>query len=79
MHAENRTNLGVLIYATVQQILATAKRDDLKATGAIVSHHSTGGLLVVMVNKKVILEAGTLQSPQLLIVSGCQSYADFEI
>jgi choline dehydrogenase-like flavoprotein len=79
MHAENRTNLEVLTYATAQQILTTAEGDDLKAAGAIVSHHSTGELLVVMANKKVILAARTFQSPQLLMVSVCHSYANFEI
>jgi hypothetical protein len=46
MHAENRTNLEVLTYATAQQILTTAEGDDLKAAGAIVSHHSTGNCLL---------------------------------
>lgn len=76
--AENRTNLEVLTYATVQQILTTGEGDSLQAIGAVVSHESTGEDFVALANKEVILAAGTFQTPQLLMISVRASSPDFK-
>ena len=67
--AMNRTNLDVLIYATVSQIIITGSSSSLKAFGIVATSQSTGEILVLSASKEVILSAGAFQTPQLLMVS----------
>ncbi|CZR57701.1 related to Versicolorin B synthase [Phialocephala subalpina] len=67
---QNRTNLGILTYATVSQVVTNGTGDELRAIGVAVTHQTTGSVMFVAANKEVILSAGTFQSPQLLMVSG---------
>jgi choline dehydrogenase-like flavoprotein len=64
--AENRTNIEVLTYATVQQVVMSGEGEDLRATG-VVALKSTGESVVVMADKEVVLAARTFQSPQLMV------------
>lgn len=67
--AMNRTNLDVLTYATVTNILTAGNSTSLKALGVVATSQSTGEVLVIVANEEVILSAGTFQTPQLLMVS----------
>jgi choline dehydrogenase-like flavoprotein len=65
----DRTNLDVLTYATVTNILTAGNSTSLKAFGVVAASQSTGEVLVIVPDKEVILSAGTFQTPQLLMVS----------
>ena len=71
MKSKNRTNLEVLTYATVLQIVILGERDTSQAVGVAVSRQNTGEIVFVSANKEVILAAGTFQTPQLLMISVC--------
>lgn len=67
--AMNWTNLDVLTYATVSNIIIAGNSSDLRAYGVVATLQSTGEILVLYAGKEVILSAGTFQTPQLLMVS----------
>ena len=58
----NRSNLAVFNFTLAQRIIFNHRKE---ATGVLVNNDS-----FIMANKEVILSAGFVQSPQLLLVSG---------
>jgi choline dehydrogenase-like flavoprotein len=70
MQAQNRTNLDVVPYGLVQQILTTGNGSDISVTGVYLSSQSTGQVITVSARKEVIVSGGAFQSPQLLMLSG---------
>jgi choline dehydrogenase-like flavoprotein len=70
MVAQNRTNLDVIPYGLVQEILTTSNDSDIRATGVYLTSQSTGQVLVVQARNEVIVSCGAFQSPQLLMLSG---------
>jgi choline dehydrogenase len=65
----DRENLVVLPHARVQRILLDDSGDGLVATG--VEYRTAGGALeTVTATKEVVLSAGAIGSPQLLLLSG---------
>ncbi|KAI9148975.1 GMC oxidoreductase [Paramyrothecium foliicola] len=70
MQAKNRQNLKVLTMSPVQQIILEVTDDAVKATGVVYLDYATGQALNATANKEVILSAGALTTPQLLMLSG---------
>jgi choline dehydrogenase-like flavoprotein len=64
----HRTNLHILTNATVMEILFDSENEIMVATGARVRYD--GIETIIHANKEVILCAGSVQSPQLLELSG---------
>ncbi len=64
-----RENLVVVPYAQVQRILLGESADGLVATG-VEYRTSDGALETVTATKEVVLSAGAIGSPQLLMLSG---------
>lgn len=64
----SRENLHVFTDTTVLKLLLEKGDSDLEATGASVSHD--GKIHEIKAKREVILSAGTIQSPQLLEISG---------
>jgi len=67
--AMNRTNLDVLTYATVSNIIIAGNVTSKRTYGVVATSQGTGEVLVLLAAKEVILSAGTFQTPQLLMVS----------
>lgn len=63
-----RPNLLVLCEAVVEEIILERVGDDWLATGARFTHR--GQSHVVSASREVVLSAGTIQSPQILELSG---------
>jgi choline dehydrogenase-like flavoprotein len=64
----HRTNLHILTNATVMEILFDSENEIMVATGARVRYD--GIETIIHASKEVILCAGSVQSPQLLELSG---------
>lgn len=64
----HRPNLLVLCEAVVEDIILEQRGDDWLATGAHFTHR--GQRHAVSASREVILSAGTVQSPQILELSG---------
>ncbi len=62
--ARNRSNLSVVTGAHVEKVVTDGKR----AVG--VSYHNGARKVTLAANREVLLSAGALQSPQLLMLSG---------
>lgn len=67
-----RSNLAILVNATVTQIVfsSTSAAGNLTATGVSYVTTTDGVTHTVNVGKEVILSAGVIGSPQILMVSG---------
>ncbi|KAK3306255.1 glucose-methanol-choline oxidoreductase [Chaetomium strumarium] len=70
MEAKERPNLRVLPFSPVQQLILEEGAGKLKATGVVYLDYLGGRTLNVTVNKEVIMSAGSIQTPQLLMLSG---------
>jgi choline dehydrogenase-like flavoprotein len=66
--ASRRTNFHVLTGAQATKILFNSSGNDIKATG--VSFVSNGASFTAKASKEVVLSAGSVQTPQLLELSG---------
>ncbi len=66
---ESRANLTIITHAHVTRVLLSDGNDDLKATG-IEYRDRDGGLHQVTASREVILSAGAVGSPQILMLSG---------
>lgn len=64
----SRKNLHVFTNTTVLKVLLEKGDSDLRATGASVCHDQH--ICELQARREVILSAGTIQSPQLLEISG---------
>ncbi|CAG5179622.1 uncharacterized protein ALTATR162_LOCUS9378 [Alternaria atra] len=70
MQARNRPNLKVLEMSPVQQVILEKAGDAVVATGVVYIDYATGQTLNATAKKEVILSAGALKTPQLLMLSG---------
>ncbi|KAK5948501.1 hypothetical protein OHC33_010535 [Knufia fluminis] len=68
--AKSRPNLKVLTLAAVRQIMISQNGPALAATGVVYMDQNTGMVMNATANKEVILSAGSIQTPQLLMLSG---------
>lgn len=68
--AMHRPNLHVLTGSPVQQIILTKEGSSTKATGVVYNDYASGANTNASCSKEIILCAGAIQSPQLLMVSG---------
>lgn len=67
----NRPNLTVAVNATAEKILFTKTEGGLpRAHGVRFCTHRSGRLFGVLATREVVLSAGAIASPQLLMVSG---------
>lgn len=67
--AMDRPNLTVITHAHVQRVLLSSDGDDVRATG--VEYRTTDGQVVtVNADREVVLSAGAIGSPHLLLLSG---------
>jgi choline dehydrogenase-like flavoprotein len=72
MQAKDRPNLKVSPFSPVQQLILEEGAEKLRATGVVYIDYAGGRTLNVTANKEVILSAGSIQTPQLLMLSvGC--------
>jgi choline dehydrogenase len=67
--AELRPNLTIITHAQVQRLILSGEGDQLTATGAKY-RDADGNLQSVNANREVILSAGAVGSPHLLMLSG---------
>lgn len=67
--AKSRPNLKVLTLAAVQQIVISQNGPELAATGVVYMDQNTGMVMNATASKEVILSAGAIQTPQLLMLS----------
>ncbi|XP_021925709.1 glucose dehydrogenase [FAD, quinone]-like [Zootermopsis nevadensis] len=65
--ASKRENLHISMYSHVLKIIID---HDTKRAEGVVFNKAVGGLRVALANKEIILSAGALQSPQILMLSG---------
>ncbi|GLB41482.1 putative alcohol oxidase [Lyophyllum shimeji] len=68
--ALSRANLAVLVNSTATRIIFTNGSDDLTATAVEFASSRDGPRKTVSVAKEVIISAGVVGSPQLLMLSG---------
>jgi len=74
---ENRTNLHVATRAQVQSIILEQKvNGSLLATGVVYNDIASGMTLNVSANNEVILSAGAIQTPQVLMLSVSEGWMD---
>lgn len=66
---QNRTNLDVVSYGTVSKIILSGKGDNVKATGIVFTDNSSGKTMNVTAKYDLILSAGAVTTPQLLMIS----------
>jgi choline dehydrogenase len=71
MQARDRPNLKVLEMSPVHQIILEKAGDTVVATGVVYNDYASGQTLNVTATKEVILSAGALKTPQLLMLSVC--------
>jgi choline dehydrogenase len=65
---QNRSNLDVVTYGQVQSLILS-QNGTKQAKGVVYSDQMTGMLVNVTATKEVIMAAGTIQTPQLLMLS----------
>jgi choline dehydrogenase len=71
MQARDRPNLKVLEMSPVHQIILEKAGDTVVATGVVYNDYASGQTLNATATKEVILSAGALKTPQLLMLSVC--------
>ncbi|KAL9112594.1 MAG: hypothetical protein Q9227_003165 [Pyrenula ochraceoflavens] len=69
----NRTNLTVRPLASVQSLLMGSNGNATVAKGVAVFDHVDASPYVVMASKEIILSAGFIQTPQLLMTAVCDT------
>jgi choline dehydrogenase len=67
--AIQRSNLHVLPLSPVQQIILTEQNSSVIATGVVYNDYQSGSTVNVTATKEVIISAGSIQTPQLLLLS----------
>lgn len=67
--AERRPNLTIITHAQVQKLLLEGEADSLAVTG-VTYRSQDGSLVTIRAYKEVILSAGAVGSPHLLLLSG---------
>ena len=75
--AENRPNLEVIVGAQVTRLLLDGEPGELRATG-VEYRTSDGETEVVQASKEIILSAGAVGSPHILMLSGIGPKAELE-
>ena len=70
MAAVGRSNLKVLTYAPVQRLILEQQGSDIITTGVVYTDYASGSTMNVTATKEVIMSAGSIQTPQLLLLSG---------
>ncbi|CAH0724115.1 unnamed protein product, partial [Brenthis ino] len=63
-----RTNINIVTHALVTKVIIENKRDNLKAVG--IEYIRNGTKVVVKASKEIIVSAGAINSPKLLMQSG---------
>lgn len=71
MQAKGRPNLHVLTFSPVQQIILEEGSGTPSAKGVVYIDYQGGRTLNATATKEVILSAGSIQTPQLLMLSVC--------
>ncbi|EPQ59001.1 alcohol oxidase [Gloeophyllum trabeum ATCC 11539] len=67
----NRSNLDVLLQTTVTKVIQTGKTGDIPIfRGVQFAQSSSGPLYALNATKEVILSAGSINTPQILMLSG---------
>ena len=66
---EQRTNLNAVTYGRVQQINLDGTMGSMKATGVTYTDMNLGMTMNVTARKEVIVSAGAVQTPQILMLS----------
>lgn len=66
---QNRTNLKVLTMSPVQQLILKPSNGTVVATGVVYIDYATGQTLNVTANKEVIVSAGAIKTPHILMLS----------
>lgn len=69
MQAKDRPNLKVLPFSPVQQLILDENAGNLTATGVVYIDYAGGQTLNATASKEVIMSAGSIQTPQLLMLS----------
>jgi choline dehydrogenase-like flavoprotein len=75
--AMERDNLTVITHAHVQRVVLEGSGDDVRCTG-VEYRDADGALHTVSATKDVVLSAGTIGSPHLLLLSGIGPSAELE-
>lgn len=70
MQAKSRSNLKVLPFSPVQQIILEQEGGDVTASGVVYLDYASGMTMNATATKEVIMSAGSFQTPQLLMLSG---------
>jgi choline dehydrogenase len=63
----SRNNLNILVYTRAEKIIFD---DDKRATGVLAKNVGTGKKYIFNARKEVIISAGVIESPKLLMLSG---------
>jgi choline dehydrogenase-like flavoprotein len=69
--AANWSNLEVLTMLLVQQVVLSKSNNDVTATGVVYMDYATGQTLNATASKEVIMSAGAIKTPQLLMLLVC--------
>jgi choline dehydrogenase-like flavoprotein len=67
--AKGSSNLKVLTFSPVQQLILTESTEGVTTTGVVYVDYASGQTLNATANKEVIMSAGSIQTPQLLMLS----------
>jgi choline dehydrogenase-like flavoprotein len=73
MQAKDRPNLKVNTFSPTQQLILEESSGKLTATGVVYIDYVGGRTLNATAKKEVIMSAGSIQTPQLLMLSVCGS------
>jgi choline dehydrogenase len=68
MQAKGRSNLKVLTFSPVRQLILNQEGEKVVASGVVYTDYASGQILNATA-KEVILSAGTFHTPQLLMLS----------